>query len=66
MTDPIFQHEPDESVGDPSPVGLARFAADMEKAARAEHLAQQARLSRLLADVGTNPHWDHAAPEVVA
>lgn len=54
MTDPIFQHEPDESVGDPSPEGLARFAADMEKAARAEHIAQQAWLSRVLA--GVNPH----------
>ena len=64
MTDPIFQHEADESVGDPSPEGLARFAAEQEKAARAERLAQQAWLSRVLA--GVNPHWDHAPSEVVA
>lgn len=66
MTDPIFQHEPDESVGDPSPEGLARFAAAQEKAARAEHIATMAWLSRLLVDVDTNPHWDHAPSEAVA
>lgn len=62
MTDPIFQHEADESVGDPSPEGLARFAAHQEKAARAEHIASMAWLSRVLAGVDTDrlpAHYDH-------